>query len=134
MRKVRNLALSAALFVLAAGVPFAGTAVAQPHPPMPPGMPAPSCRAICTSASSRGAASGAPARGPIASARDRTITWIRGYWHHSGEAWAWNDGRWAERRTVMRTPTGSTPGTRMVKGGTRYTPGHWSYEKVIYNH
>jgi hypothetical protein len=58
-------------------------------------------------------------------------TYIKGYWHHSGEAWAWNDGRWAE--TPRKHAHWVKADYRHVKGGTRYTPGHWSYEKVIYN-
>ena len=57
-------------------------------------------------------------------------TYIKGYWHHSGEAWAWNDGRWAENRPHAHWVNASY---KHVKGGTRYTPGHWSNEKVIYN-
>ena len=58
-------------------------------------------------------------------------TYIKGYWHHSGEAWAWSDGRWSE--PPRKHAHWVKPKYKHVKGGTRYTPGHWSYEKVIYN-
>ena len=38
MRNIRHFTLSAALIVLATGVLSAGTATAQPQPPMPPGL------------------------------------------------------------------------------------------------
>jgi hypothetical protein len=54
--------------------------------------------------------------------------WLRGSWHHSGEAWGWNEGRWSEPRAHAHWVNASY---RKVKGGTRYTPAHWSNEKVI---
>jgi hypothetical protein len=48
-----------------------------------------------------------------------------------GEAWAWSDGRWAEPPRKHAHWVQSS--YKRVKGGTRYTPRHWSYEEVIYN-
>jgi hypothetical protein len=125
MRKVRNLALSAAIFALAVGVPFTGTAVAQPHPPMPPGMSAPDLHVrVVTEARP-------PLREEVRTERPGpSHFWAPGYWHHTGEAWAWNEGRWSEPRAHAHWVNASY---KKVKGGTRYTPAHWSNEKVIYN-
>ena len=46
----------------------------------------------------------------------RHHVWQGGYWHHTGSEWNWNDARYQK-----------------VHGGTRYIPGHWSTERVIYN-
>lgn len=129
MRKVRNFTLAAAILVSATGVSFARTASAQPHPPMPPGMgslPMPDLHVrIVTEAPP-------PRRHEVVIARPGpNHTYIRGDWHHTGDAWAWNDGRWAE--TPRRHARWVKPQYRHVKGGTRYTPGHWSYERVVYN-
>lgn len=130
MRKVRNLTLSAALFVLAAGVPFASTATAQPHPPMPPGMPAPfmpgdlHVRIVTNAPPVR--------RHEVRTQRpDRNHVWQAGYWHHTGTDWSWNTGRWAERPQARASWV--APRYQKVRGGTRYVPGHWSNEKLIYN-
>ncbi len=56
--------------------------------------------------------------------------YIKGYWHHTGQDWNWSDGRWAEPpRSHSHWVVASY---HKVQGGTRYTPGHWSHEKVIY--
>jgi hypothetical protein len=130
MRKARHFTLSAAVLVLATGVPFAGTAVAQPHPPPPPGLPAPPIFGdlhvrIVPEAPP-------PRRHEVEIARPGpNHVWIKGYWHHTGQAWTWSDGRWTE----PPRPHASwiAPRYQKVKGGTRYIPGHWSHEKVIYN-
>ncbi len=73
-----------------------------------------------------------PRRHEVESDRpDHNHVWARGYWHHSGDAWAWNDGRWTEKRAHAHWVNASY---KKVKGGTRYTPAHWSNEKVIYSH
>jgi hypothetical protein len=129
MRKVRNLTLSAALFVLAAGVPFAGTATAQPNPPPPPGLPAPfmpgdlHVRIVTNAPPMR--------QHEVRTERpDRNHVWQAGYWHHTGMDWNWNDGRWSEPRPNAHWVNASY---KKVKGGTRYTPAHWSNEKLIYD-
>ncbi len=129
MIKAKHFTLAAALLVLAAGVSFAGTAGAQPQPPMPPGMSTPPMRGDLHVRIVR------EARPPL---RREVVTerpgphhfWIKGYWHHTGQAWGWNDGRWSERRAHAHWV-----GARYqkVRGGTRYTPGHWSNEHVIHN-
>ena len=132
MREPRNFALAAAILVFAAGVSFARTASAQPHPPMPPGMgslPMPGdlhVRIVAEAPPPRRHEVRIESPGPH-------HTYIKGYWHHSGDAWAWSDGRWAERPHGHAHAHWVNAQYRHVKGGTRYTPGHWSYEKVIYN-
>jgi hypothetical protein len=59
--------------------------------------------------------------------------WVGGFWHHTGTDWNWNDGRWAERPQGQRHARWIAPRYQKVKGGTRYMPGHWSHERVIYN-
>ena len=129
MRKVRNFTLAAAILVFATGVSYARTASAQPHPPMPPGMGAPSMPDLHV----RIVTEAPPVRRHevVVVSPGPNHTYIKGYWHHSGEAWAWNDGRWAE--TPRKHAHWVNASYKHVKGGTRYTPGHWSYEKVIYN-
>jgi hypothetical protein len=130
MRKTNHFTLSAALFVLAAGVPFAGTAIAQPQPPMPPGMPAPPMIGdlhvrIVPQARP-------PLRHEVRSPRpDRNHVWQGGYWHHTGSEWSWNDGRWAA--PPQRHARWVAPRYQKVRGGVRYIPGHWSHERLIYN-
>ena len=128
MRKNQHFTLSAALLVLAAGVPFAGTAIAQPHPPMPPGMPAPFMPGdlhvrIVTNAP--------PARQhEVRTARPGpNQVWQGGYWHHTGSEWSWNNGNWAEPPQAHARWV--APRYQKVKGGTRYSPGHWSHEHLI---
>ena len=128
MRTAGFVPLSAALLILATGVPFAGTVAAQPHPPPPPGMasmPMPDLHVrVVTEAPP-------PRRVEVETARPGPHqVWLRGSWHHSGEAWGWNEGRWSEPRAHAHWVNASY---RKVKGGTRYTPAHWSNEKVIYN-
>lgn len=129
MRNIRNFTLSAALLVLASGVP-SGMASAQPHPPMPPGgavfMPGDLHVRIVTE--------GRPAiRHEERSERpDRNHVWQGGYWHHDGSAWGWNDGRWAARPN--RHASWVATRYQRTRGGTRYVPGHWSNERVIYEH
>lgn len=130
MSKIRNLTLSAAILVLAAGVSFAGTAVAQPHPPMPPGMDAPF---LPGDLHVRVVTSAPPARQhEVRTERpDGNHVWQAGYWHHTGSDWNWNSGRWAERPQAHASWV--APRYQKVHGGTRYIPGHWSHEKLIYN-
>ena len=129
MRKVRNFTLAAAILVFATGVSFAGTASAQPMPPgmggapMPP-MPDLHVRIVTEAPPPRRHEVVVVSPGPHQ-------TYIKGYWHHSGEAWAWSDGRWSE--PPRKHAHWIKANYKKVKGGTRYTPGHWSYEKVIYN-
>ena len=56
--------------------------------------------------------------------------WVGGYWHHRGTDWSWYDGRWVER--PRRHARWIAPRYLRVRGGWRYVPGHWSYERVIY--
>lgn len=60
----------------------------------------------------------------------RSHKWVNGYWYHSGDTWAWSDGRWSE--PPSRHAHWVKPKYKRVKGGTRYTPGHWSNQRVIY--
>jgi len=130
MRTARQLILSASFVVLATGVPVAGTAVAQPRPPMPPGLPAPP---MPGDLHVRVVPEGPPPRrhevrierpGPH-------HVWVGGHWHHTGEQWAWNDGNWAEPPRARARWV--APRYQKVRGGIRYIPGHWSHERVIYN-
>lgn len=127
MRKTKHFTLAATLLVLATGVVYAGTAGAQPQPPMPPGMafmpgdlhvrivdtPRPALRHEVR----------IERPGP-------NHVWQGGYWHHTGSEWSWNDGRWSEPRAHAHWVTARY---HKVHGGTRYTPGHWSNEHLIYN-
>jgi hypothetical protein len=130
MRKARHFTLSAAILVLAAGVPFAGTAVAQPHPPMPPGLPAPPMPGDLHVRIAQDPPP--PRRHEVRIARPGpNHMWINGYWHHTGQEWSWNDGRWSERpRAHARWVS---PRYKKVRGGYQYIPGHWSHERVIYD-
>jgi len=108
-------------------VPIAGTAVAQPSPPV---LPAPPITGDLHVRIVQEAPP--PGRHEVAIAPPGpNHVWITGYWHHMGQKWAWSDGRWAEpprphaRWVVARY--------QKVQGGTRYIPGHWSYQHVIYN-
>ncbi len=129
MRKTKHLTLSAALLVLAAALPFAGTAIAQPHPPVPPGMPAPPMmgdlhvRIVPQAPPER--------RHEVRIARPGpNHVWQGGYWNHTGTDWSWNDGRWFERPRARARWI--APRYQRVRGGTRYYPGHWSHERLIY--
>ncbi len=128
MRQTKHFTLAAALFAMAAAVPFAGTAIAQPQPPMPPGvsfMPGDLHVRIVNSPR--------PAlRREVRSERPgRHHVWQGGYWHHTGSEWNWSDGRWAEPPRAHARWIGAR--YQRVRGGTRYIPGHWSTERVIYN-
>jgi hypothetical protein len=123
MRNIRNFTLSAAALVLATGVSFAGTAGAQPQPPMPPGFGDLHVRVVQEAPP--------PRRHEVQIERPSpNHTWIKGYWHHTGQAWSWNDGRWTEPRAHAHWVNARY---QRVHGGTRYIPGHWSNEHVIYN-
>ena len=129
MRKTKRFTLAAALLVLVAGVPFAGTASAQPSPPMPPGLPAPPMigdlhvRIVPQAPPQR--------RHEVRTDRpSRNHVWQSGYWNHTGTDWAWNDGRWSERPRARAYWI--APRYQRVRGGYRYIPGHWSTEHVIY--
>ena len=130
MSKVRHLTLSAALLVLSTGVPFLGTASAQPLPPAPPGMPAPPMLGdlhvrIVPEAPP-------PPRHEVVIVRPgQRYVWVKGYWHHTGQEWSWSDGRWSEPPRAHSRWVGAR--YKKVHGGTRYIPGHWSHEHVIYN-
>ena len=130
MRKNQHFTLSAAFLVLATGVLFAGTAIAQPQPPMPPGMPAPP---MLGDLHVRIVPQAPPARQhEVRTARpDRNSVWQGGYWHHTGTDWSWNNGRWSDRPQARARWI--APRYQKVRGGVRYIPGHWSHEKVIYN-
>ena len=129
MRKTKVFLLSTAFAVLAAGVPLAGPANAQPMPPPPPGMPAPFMPGdlhvrIVTNAP--------PARQhEVRTERPSPHhVWVGGYWHHTGSDWSWNNGRWSE--PPQDHAHWIAPSYQRVHDGTRYTPGHWSNEHVIH--
>jgi hypothetical protein len=130
MRKVKHFTLAATLLVFATGVVYAGTAGAQPQPPMPPGMSAPPMPGdlhvrIVPQAPPERRHEVRPERS------DPNHVWVGGFWHHTGQEWSWNDGRWyAPPRHHAHWVA---PKYKKVKGGIRYIPGHWSHEKVIYN-
>ena len=127
MRKTNRLTLSAALLVLAAGVSFAGTAIAQPHPPAPPGVFMPGDLHVRIVPEAR-----PPLRHEVRIARPGpNHVWRSGYWHHDGSAWGWTDGVWAE--PPQRHARWIGPRYEKVRGGTRYHPGHWSHEHLIIN-
>jgi hypothetical protein len=127
MRKVEHFTLSAALLVLATGVSFAGTAGAQPQPPMASGAPALLMPGDLHVRIVQEAPP--PLRHEVVIARPGpNHVWIKGYWHHTGEAWSWNDGCWSEPRAHAHWVNARY---QKVHGGTRYTPGHWSNEHVI---
>jgi hypothetical protein len=130
MRKARRFTLSAAILVLATGVPFAGTAGAQPHPPVPPGLPAPPMLGDLHVRIVQEAPP--PRRREVVIERPGPRhMWIKGYWHHTGQQWSWSDGRWSEPpRAHARWVS---PRYQKVRGGYRYIPGHWSHEHVIYD-
>lgn len=59
----------------------------------------------------------------------RGYSWVRGGWDLRGDDWVWMDGRWLRPER---------PRTRWVVaryasygGAWRYTPGHWSDQRVI---
>jgi hypothetical protein len=125
MRKINHLTLSAALLVLAAGVSFAGTAIAQPHPPAPPGVFMPGDLHV------RIVPEGRPAlRHEVRIARPGpNHVWQAGYWHHTGSAWNWTEGVWAV--PPQSHSRWIAPRYEKVQGGTRYHPAHWSHEHLI---
>jgi hypothetical protein len=130
MRNTRIFLLSTAIAVLAAGVPLAGTATAQPTLPHPPGLPAPfmpgdlHVRIVTHAPPAR--------RHEVRTVRPSSnYTWVGGFWHHSGSDWNWNDGRWAQRPN--RHARWVAPRYQRTHGRTRYVPGHWSNQRVIYN-
>ena len=124
MRKTRHFTLSAALLALATSVPFAGMAIAQPHPPEPPGFGDLHVRIVPEAPPPRRHEVVIERPGP-------NHVWIKGYWHHTGQAWNWNDGRWSEPPRAHAHWVVAK--YQKVSGGTRYIPGHWSHEHVIYN-
>ena len=130
MRKDRHFTLPAALLVLAAGLPFAGTAAAQPQPPMPPGLPAPPMpgdlhvRIVPQAPPQRRHEVRVERPGP-------NHVWQSGYWNHTGTDWSWSDGRWSERPRARARWI--APRYRKVRGGYQYIPAHWSHEHVIYD-
>jgi hypothetical protein len=128
MRKNQHFTLSAAFLVLATGVLFAGTAIAQPQPPMPPGMSAPF---MPGDLHVRIVPQARPAlRHEVRTERPSpNHVWVGGFWHHTGTDWNWNDGRWAERPQPKARWV--APRYQKAKGGTRYSPGHWSHEHLI---
>jgi hypothetical protein len=54
--------------------------------------------------------------------------WIKGDWRLAGHEWNWIDGCWS----VPPRPNIRWVAARYEKvpAGTRYTPGHWSNERV----
>ncbi|HEX2757056.1 MAG TPA: hypothetical protein VHP60_01000, partial [Thermoanaerobaculia bacterium] len=128
MRKTKHFTLAAALFVMAAGVPFAGTAIAQPQPPMPPGvtfMPGDLHVRIVPQAPPQ-------RRHELRTEQPgRNHVWQSGFWHHTGTDWSWNNGRWSDRPQARARWI--APRYQKVRGGVRYIPGHWSHERLIYN-
>jgi hypothetical protein len=124
MRKTNHFTLSAAILLLATGLPFAGTAGAQPQPPMPPGFGDLHVRITHEAPP--------PLRHEVRIARPSPHhTWIKGYWHHTGQAWSWMEGRWVEPPQAHAHWV--APSYKRVHGDVRYIPGHWSHEHVIYD-
>ena len=128
MRKISHPAISALLFAAISSVPLACAAVSQPLPPPPPGLPAPPLPDLHV----RIAPTYPPARHhEVVTVRPGPHhVWVNGYWHHTGHDWSWNHGAWVEppRAHVHWV----SPRYVKVHGGTRYIPGHWSHEQVIY--
>lgn len=128
-KRTTPFTLSAALFVLAVGVPFAGAANAQPQPPLPPGMPAPPMigdlhvRIVPNAPPRRRHEVRGERPGPH-------HIWRGGFWLHTGSDWAWNEGGWVERPRARAYWV--APRYKRVRGGYQYIPGHWSHEHVIY--
>ncbi len=127
MRSFGHSSLAAAILVLGAGLPFAGSAVAQPEPEVP----------LWSSASRTHGELQArvveeappPRRAEVAIERPgRRFVWIKGDWRLTGREWNWTDGYWL----VPPRPNVRWLAARYEKvpAGTRYTPGHWSNERV----
>src|ERR1039457_1537553 len=116
--------------VLATGVPFAGTAGAQPQPPRPPGSPS---LLVPGDLHVRIVQEAPPPlrQGGVTQRPGPNHLWIKGYWHHTGQAWGWSDGRWSEPPRAHAHWVAAR--YQKVRGGTRYSPGHWSHEHLIYN-
>ena len=127
MTKSRVFLSSVALSLLLSPlVPLASTASAQPMPPPPP---VPELRVrVVPSDRPHDVRRGRHLR---RAAFRKTIQWIKGYYHHDGSDWRWNEGRWAE--PPARRAHWITPKYKKVHGGYRYAPGHWSTEVVIQN-
>jgi hypothetical protein len=130
MRRTKHFTLATTFLVLATGVVYAGTAGAQPQPPMPPGMSAPPMPGDLHVRIVQEARPALRHEVEIERLGPHHV-WIKGYWHHTGQAWGWNDGRWSEPPRSHTHWVGAR--YQKVKGGYRYTPGHWSHEHVIYN-
>lgn len=128
MKYTRVLLLSAALTTAVSMA--AGSAAAQPMPPPPPGMPAPP---MMGDLHVRIVQDAPPARRhEVRSARpDSSHKWVKGYWHHTGQEWSWNDGRWAQPPVRHAHWVGAK--YQRYHGQTRYIPAHWSNQTVVYN-
>jgi hypothetical protein len=126
MTKSRVFLSSVALSLLLSPlVPLASTASAQPMPP-----PVPELR-VRVVPSDRPHDVRPREVVPYDARPSKNHQWIKGYYHHDGSDWRWNDGRWAE--PPARHARWIAPQYKKVHGGTRYVPGHWSTEVVIQN-
>ena len=103
-----------------------GSAAAQPLPPPPPGLPAPPDLHVRIVPSAP-----PPVRHEVVVVRpSHNHVWVKGYWHHGGDAWAWRSGTWVV--PPRHHAHWVVAHYYKVHGGWRYVPGHWSYEHVIY--
>jgi hypothetical protein len=55
--------------------------------------------------------------------------WVQGSWDWQGERWAWVPGRW--ERPHERHARWIAPVYVREDDGWRYTPGHWSNQRVV---
>lgn len=126
MKNTRLIVLSTALTGLLGSA--AGRGVAQPVPPPPPGLPAPPMPDLHVRIVPE--APPAPRHEVVVERPGPHHVWVKGYWHHGGDAWVWMPGRWVEPPRHHAHWVVAHYGK--VHGGWRYVPGHWSYEHVVY--
>jgi hypothetical protein len=60
----------------------------------------------------------------------REHVWVGGYWDRRDNQWDWAPGRW--EKPQQRGARWVKPQYHKDHGATRYHPGHWSHEKVVY--
>jgi hypothetical protein len=119
--------LAAAILVLGTGLSFASSAAAQPDPAV----------SLWSSPSRTHGELHArvvqeappPRRSEVAIERPGPrFVWIKGDWRLTGHEWNWTDGCWlVPPRPKIRWLAARY---EKVPAGTRYTPGHWSNERV----